>query len=145
MAFVISSGVHRKCSILELRAGWPFRSLFIASAVETENTLDGATYTRETVWDLHENSGFFGTLAKGIATPKMIMDRRPGAVFDHLPIAPIVTGFTANTLLYSLLFVCPWAYWKSSRLSRRRSRGQCLTCGYNLTGLTTCPECGNSK
>lgn len=33
---------------------------------------------------------------------------------------------------------------REHRIARRRTRGQCITCGYNLTGNRsgTCPECG---
>ncbi len=59
----------------------------------------------------------------------------------------------AEILAYAVPFAC--SIWSSPVLgliwtvlwwdrSRRKPPGHCLTCGYNLTGLTEsrCPECG---
>lgn len=49
-------------------------------------------------------------------------------------------------LLFAILGVCPVTAWWRGPLRRRRraKRGQCIHCGYNLTGLPEprCPECG---
>ena len=67
-----------------------------------------------------------------------------------LPFLPIFPGFVLNTLVYA----APW--WGLFLLARqigrwrRRRRGRCMECGYDLRGLPTseatgpptCPECG---
>ncbi len=59
-----------------------------------------------------------------------------------LPGDPVWTGFTLNTLLYaSILFLATGGVRKLKQ-HRRFSRGLCPRCAYDLTGLTTCPECG---
>jgi len=56
-------------------------------------------------------------------------------------------GLPVPIIILVLLGPAVWMI-ASSRLkkTRRRRQGQCLNCGYNLTGLTEprCPECGNS-
>jgi hypothetical protein len=63
-------------------------------------------------------------------------------------VQPIVSGLALDTLFYAvpwwLIFVTPGAI----RRWRRRRRGRCAGCGYDLAGLVvdngvrTCPECG---
>lgn len=65
-----------------------------------------------------------------------------------LPVRPIWTGLILNTMLYALII---WGLWQLSFVSRRRrrrARGQCTRCSYNLIGLAPtapCPECGHSR
>jgi hypothetical protein len=61
-----------------------------------------------------------------------------------LPIDPVFPGFLLNTLIYAAL---PAAVMTASHLraSRRRRQSRCPACGYPLTGLPTCPECGDSS
>jgi len=75
---------------------------------------------------------------------------------------PIYWGYARNALaaLVALAFVVsctrgrPWEWFREPRLGfyfryslreRRLLRGQCLSCGYDLTGLESgrCPECGS--
>ncbi len=62
-----------------------------------------------------------------------------------LPIMPIWLGFSANTLLYGAL---AWGVLFAPgvvRRWRRRRRGACVGCGYDLKGIApggVCPECG---
>jgi len=64
----------------------------------------------------------------------------------YLPYRPIVPGFLANTGIWTgawMLVLAPVvllaAWW---RRARRRKRGACPGCGYELAGLSGCPECG---
>ena len=52
----------------------------------------------------------------------------------------VVAGLVA---LVALPQVVRWA-WRTMRTRSRLSRGLCIDCGYNLTGVTEprCPECG---
>lgn len=66
-----------------------------------------------------------------------------------LPADPIPSGFLLDTLFYAapwwLILITPGAL----KRFRRRRRGRCIHCGYDLAGLPaedkvtpTCPECG---
>jgi len=60
-----------------------------------------------------------------------------------LPWRPLLPGFAANTALYAALAYAPFGFvgW---RRARRRSRDRCPSCGYAITDLPTCPECGET-
>ncbi len=70
----------------------------------------------------------------------------PAGLGDRpLPLRPIVIGFAGDTAFYS------FAWWfvligaKKSKRWRRRAKGQCEDCAYDLRGASSdrCPECGN--
>lgn len=61
---------------------------------------------------------------------------------------PLWRGVAANTLIYAtvvaVLFnlrLIPGAF----RRHRRARKGRCTSCGYDIAGLATCPECGNQS
>lgn len=67
---------------------------------------------------------------------------------------PLPSGYARNTLtlaLLTLLLTLPilgrtdlWLAAISTRLFRRPKPWQCQTCGYDVRGLTQCPECGTT-
>ncbi len=61
-----------------------------------------------------------------------------------LPFRPIWIGFAGNTVLFSgawgVLFLAPFLL----RASSRRRRGLCVECGYDMSGVNECPECGKT-
>jgi hypothetical protein len=66
-----------------------------------------------------------------------------------IPLAPLWPGFLINTAIYSgALLVLYGAFLASPwmRRVRRRRRGQCIHCGYDLRGDShdRCPECGKA-
>ncbi len=62
-----------------------------------------------------------------------------------LPYQPMLLGFTLNTLIYGA-FALPLTLLPSAIRRRRRARkGLCTTCGYDIAGLATCPECGSAS
>ncbi len=65
-----------------------------------------------------------------------------------LPYYPVIPGFAADTALYAGVW---WALLfgpGATRRSRRRRRGLCPRCAYDLKGLapgSPCPECGPAR
>lgn len=69
---------------------------------------------------------------------------------QSLPLVPVWPGFPVNTLFYAACITTLWltaagTHYALGTKRRRRKRGQCEACGYDLTGLTTCPECGAGR
>lgn len=67
---------------------------------------------------------------------------------DHLdrftlPLFPLWPGFALNTLVFATGLALIWYTPPSIRHVRRKRSGRCVKCGYDITGLTTCPECGH--
>lgn len=99
---------------------------------------------------------YMGDIHWGSIKRKRLTDPFPLAIADHLkfidpiPITPIWPGFILNIALYTAAL---WATLKAialpSRLYtrwRRRGTTPCLSCGYDLAGLSDrpCPECGQT-
>ncbi len=67
----------------------------------------------------------------------------PNGAFS-LPLRPAWPGFAVNAAIYAgvcwmlLMVMGVAARW------RRRRRGRCVACGYDVGGLASCPECGAS-
>jgi hypothetical protein len=68
-----------------------------------------------------------------------------------LPLRPIPAGFAINTIFYAAVLWVLFAIPGVVKRHRRRSRGQCTFCGYDLRGQlpgaeagvsNKCPECG---
>jgi hypothetical protein len=65
----------------------------------------------------------------------------PKQDFNYIMVAvPLWIAILLTSVLPAIVFL------RLRRQSYRRVRGQCLTCGYNLTGNVsgTCPECGTA-
>lgn len=59
---------------------------------------------------------------------------------------PLWRGLAANTLFYAALLLMPLTMLRWHRTCRRRRRGCCVACRYDLAGIeaepVVCPECG---
>lgn len=64
--------------------------------------------------------------------------------YGALPYRPVWFGLILDTLLYGSIFWAIGPGRRLYRLARRRRRGRCLACNYDLRGLSdpVCPECG---
>jgi hypothetical protein len=59
-----------------------------------------------------------------------------------LPIRPLWPGFAIDTAFYGTLAFLFWSAPGFVWRTRRRRRGLCVGCGYELRGMQKCPECG---
>lgn len=61
-----------------------------------------------------------------------------------LPVVPVWPGFLINSVFWgALVTILVWLKCDLPQVIRNR-RGRCTACGYNLSGLTRCPECGHA-
>lgn len=102
------------------RAGWPFYALEYRESVDE-------LATRPSGW----RAVYLGGIESWVR-------HRP------LPIKPVWTGLLLDAVLYGAalfaLSAAPGAFVRA----RRRRRGLCLKCAYELKGLSVCPECGRA-
>lgn len=63
----------------------------------------------------------------------------------RLPVRPAWLGFGADAAMFTAGIVWGKAWLERKRAHRRRARGDCEGCGYHITGLTRCPECGRDS
>ena len=102
--------------------GWPLPALaYMAEDVSQAGGPAPGWRTERTI--------VLGTLANG--NPRL------------LPLRPVWTGLVVDTLLYATAAFASLtlAAWLLER--RRRRRGRCRACGYDLRGIEgRCPECG---
>lgn len=95
------------------------------------------------------------------ANPFLTVSRHRWGWFEHvndngttekrgLPVRPVLFPFVVNTLiscaLWCLIVLFPFGgYWRIRR-DRRRVKGLCASCAYDLRGMkhARCPECGSA-
>ncbi len=138
-----------------LRRDWPAR------LVETRELLEAGGVWNELRmgWPLHclrggwttpnsQGTGEIESLRGVIPFRRLVVYINPGnwAGFKStvgLPLIPDWPAFLASVLLYAVLTFASATAWRSARSWRRRRRGHCVGCGYDLRGSTDrCPECG---
>lgn len=127
--------------ITEIAYGWPMPALRYR-------------YT----WSTHP-VGFSGRLRyfESMSGGLFITPPTPGDVSSRwrqeihaLPYRPIVAGMALNAALYGTILLGAVSTARAVRSHRRRRRGLCGACGYDLRGLVPdvgglcCPECGTN-
>ncbi len=63
----------------------------------------------------------------------------------EIPLRPIWLGLAANTVFYAAMTFPVLVVWRWRRTRRRRKKGRCVACGYQLDAHAqegVCPECG---
>jgi len=108
--------------------GFPLRALRASSEQRTKPF---------TATSLHDRP--WGQLARGLPVPKSIH------AFGALPVDPLWAGLLVNSLIYAIVTWIVARLFVAWRRARRRRRGLCPRCAYDLAGLDTCPECGAKK
>jgi len=123
-----SAGATRVTGAGEVAVGWPFRALRcaqlrIANALPLQHSpILGRFPTRE------------------IGEPVISLEEAP------IPAGPIWSGLLLNTAIYGMATFLLTLLLSRARAARRRRRGLCPLCAYNLAATlpgTPCPECGH--
>lgn len=122
-------GAPREGDVFIRSAGWPARALRSAIVVDSTTSPVRAP-------------GLHG----GIPAPASMCVRHPRILMPNrgLPVVPVWPGFVIDVVLYGGLFWVIAAVPANVRRRGRRLRGECLRCGYDLSGLDACPECGQA-
>lgn len=120
------------CNLYISRWGWPMRSLEIQWP-HSQNML-------VSIWLFKKPTE--AALRTGLPVSTSIT-RSPERT--HLPLMPVWPGFFVNSLLYSAIACALLCGPGMARRLRRRRRGWCISCGYDLAGLPKCPECGRNR
>ncbi len=124
------------------RAGWPMHAMM------TEQYAIGPRPPIERVQDMPLISLRHG-LRGGLILHHLPQHPLLHPLGHHsLPLVPVWPGFAVNAAFYA---ACVATLWLAAATThhilgtkrRRRKRGQCEACGYDLTGLEQCPECGS--
>jgi hypothetical protein len=72
----------------------------------------------------------------------------PSSYGDFIPYGPIWPGFAINTIFYAAVLWIIFAIPGGVKRLRRRAKGWCIHCGYDLRGQSAdskkCPECGRT-
>ncbi|MGD9790717.1 MAG: hypothetical protein AB7Q00_12025 [Phycisphaerales bacterium] len=132
-ALIMTTDDRPQRTLQTARVGWPFLSM------------RWERYNSETALDT--SSPLRRRYLQGLEIPGMANvwpQPRKGAwgVEPRLPLQPVWPSFLYSSLTYAALFFAILNTIAFTRRARRRRRNQCVTCGYTLDALTTCPECG---
>lgn len=117
-------------SMAVLRCGWPMRSL-------KRGSFGGSTDVESA-----EDSEVSRWFREGVELPARAKRLITYPVSWWLPVRPIWGGFVVNTGVFGGGVGAVWGLCAAARRGRRRLAGRCVTCGYELAGLSRCPECG---
>ncbi len=132
-----SNGLTSFAIVYRLDVGWPFASFTLTQAERTKNpNVAGGVVLRGV--DLQD-----GAMPDCVSS----LFRRGGVGYSVLPTSPMLPGALVNWLVWSLVALGLVRGPGLIRSHRRRRRGGCLQCGYDLRGGhgCVCPECGAQK
>ncbi len=128
-------------TVWEQRYGWPLHSM-VCGQGQASLALRSLSFGQSSQPPLQPVT-FVDRLYRGRAPPAWMHPHNPPVLFPPtFPLLPIATGSIANTLIYAAMLWPLFVVLRVLQTARRRRRGQCLACGYDLAALPKCPECG---
>jgi len=95
------------------------------------------------IWNYSETSGAMPIINTGLPISAPRMTPFGTTSIRRLPLHPIPLGFIINSVFYGTFLWLPFMGFVVMKRRRRIKRGLCAQCGYDLTGVATCPECGS--
>jgi hypothetical protein len=104
--------------------GWPARAMVVNERFATTAT------------STHEHDG---------AQPPRWLPFYSAVEYTVFPLRPLWFGFALDTAFYGTLAFLLWSAPGFVKRTRRRRRGLCIRCGYDLKGMPKCPECGGEQ
>lgn len=114
--------------------GWPARAMYYERPFSAKSA-----YRRRVLYT------FTGEIPAPPADDGNPLTRGLWEVGGHsLPTRALWSGLAINVAAYGGAWAAMWGAWRSLAVWRKRRRGGCGHCGYDLRGLNgaTCPECG---
>ena len=121
-----------RVDLVRCRVGWPMRAAYwdhsMIPGKGNRQQID-AVFAK-----IHAEAG----LRIGVARPSWM----PGDQHRRVPVVPIGAGVFVNIVVFASVWLTPGVAWRAAKAHRRRRRGQCVPCGYQLAGNSRCPECG---
>lgn len=87
-----------------------------------------------------KSAGDRSTLIAGIPLGRELKGNTPPLV-GALPVVPYLPTLSFNAIVFGFI-PAVWHFAIVERRVRRRRKNQCIACGYPLTTLPICPECG---
>lgn len=126
------------CRVMD-SAGWPMLSLWCCVEGKQAGKLGPLTMSPTACIDR--------TLAGGVELPRAVGGGPRDEPWRALPLYPLWPGFAINSLVFGCALGLVFAWGSALRRKRRRRRGLCEQCGYDLRGRgdahDRCPECGS--
>jgi hypothetical protein len=134
--------------LVRTRFGWPFRAAYLDSSrramrlpySDQKLAADHAKIQQKHDDNIKQRTGY----RAGFDAPAWIHCSSYHGVF-RLPLAPIIHGLLANLAIHTTIASIPFILFAVIRRDHRKYNNRCLTCGYELNDLQTCPECGTES
>lgn len=130
LAAIMDDDAHSQVEIMvqrRRRAGWPLLALESRDQFPTSRPWQPRYFTSRT---------WFNSWAQGLGATD------PDGAYIVLPLVPRVPHFIISTLFYAALPQVSLAAIRRGRRAVRLRADRCPTCGYAVSNLPTCPECG---
>jgi hypothetical protein len=122
--------------ITRFHFGWPFRAMYFdLIGISTEGRWD---HMRSYFDSVNAAAG----LNVGIETPDWWPAVRKN---DRLPIRPHLGGLLLNTGIFASVWIIIALLIRWMITERRRKRGHCVECAYQIEDLQVCPQCATTR
>lgn len=124
----------------------------IKTFAELPAWLSGKVMLAPVAADIHLAQGWPLRCVRGVNDPisstnkGLIPVSKQPNIIGHRVLAyhPIWPGLIYNTLIYASIWLAVFTLFAIAKQARRKRKGLCPRCAYDLKGTTACPECGHN-